>query len=86
MDADHIEALAALALDLDVVAVDREDPDRGEEGEEVGGSLIAAVPDTESREDRRGPEERDPDGEPRFIDVDERSDDEQRDRGERHDP
>ena len=86
MDADDVESLAALPLDLDEVAVDGKDPDSGEEREKVCGSSVAAVPDAESRKYRGRAEKGDPDGEPRFIDVHERSDDEQRDRGERHDP
>ena len=86
MHADDVEALAPLPLNLDVVAVDGEDPYCRKQGEEVRGATGASVPYTQPRQYRRRAKQGDPDREPRFIDVDERSDDEQRDRSERHDP
>jgi hypothetical protein len=86
MNANDVEALTPLPLDLDVVAVDREDPDCGEEREKVRWPLVPAVSHSQPRQHSRRTQQGDPDREPWFIDVDKRSDDEQRDRGERHDP
>ena len=86
MDADDVEALAALALDLDVIAVDREDPDGGEEREEIRGASLAAIPNAQAWKDGRRTKQGDPNRKPRLVDIDERSDDKNCDRGERHDP
>jgi hypothetical protein len=86
MNSNNVEAFAALALDLDVVAVDGENPHRGKEREEVRRPIVPSIPDTQSWQYRRRTKQGDPDRKPWLIDVDKRSDDEQRDRGERHDP
>jgi hypothetical protein len=86
VDADDVEALTPLALDLDVVAVDGKDPDRRKERQEIRRSLVPFVAYAQPRQYGRRAQQGDPDREPWLVDVDKRCDDEQRDRSERHDP
>ena len=86
MDADDVEALAPLALDLDVIAVDGEDPHCRKQGQEIRRPLVSLLAYTQPRQHGRRAQQGDPYREPWLIDVDKRSDDEQRDRSKRHDP